>query len=1129
MMKSLNFEFLRTNWPHLVSLGALAESYLHQDPSSALVKLRSFGEQAVLEIYSQLNLTLPYQANFFDMLEDDSFRHDMPKVVVDKLHALRKEGNKAAHGGTVSKGTATVALREAHDVARWLHVTFTGANPADCPSFSMPNDQPTETAKSLALAKQEKRAALRQLAEQEDAMAELMQRLQKVTAESQQARKENSQLQELIKAGVGATTALKFSEAETRKRLIDSALVDAGWDVGSDGEDTQQVGQEIEVKHQPTPTGVGYVDYVLWGDDGKPLAVVEAKKTAEDARRGKQQAMCYADGLEKQYGQRPVIFYTNGFDIFIWDDAQNYPARKLYGFYSEQSLEYLVTFQRNNRKPLDKVAHKPEIAERLYQVGAITQVKEEFSKNRRSALIVQATGTGKTRLAVSLTDVLLRAGWVKSVLFLCDRRELRKQAKNAFSEFLPEPVTILTPQTARDRNKRIFVATYPGMMKVFQSFDVGYFDLIIADESHRSIYNKYRDIFSYFDCLQIGLTATPVEFIRRNTYKMFSCEDQNPTTYYPLSKAVEDGYLVPFEVYTHTTQFLREGIKYADLTEEQKKQLEEDGEDPALYDYEKHQVDKQVHNKETNRKILRNLMEKGIRDSSGRVGKTIVFARNHKHAVLLEELFDEEYPQYGGKFCQVIDNYEPRAEQLIDDFKGQGNNPELTIAISVDMLDTGIDVPEIVNLVFAKPIKSRVKFDQMLGRGTRLCENLFGPGQHKKVCRVFDHWGNFEFFDQQVNEPEESEKKTIMQMVFEAQLRLAETAREKADEYSYNMASDLLLAGIASLPDKCIAGRDFWKTKKTVEQPAVLKEFSPATVRALREEIAPLMKWVNLRGHVAAYEFDLLIANMQTELLKGSARFEDLKGVCLDKLSRLKLHLNPVKARLADILEMQSDEYWENVTVKSLEGSRKGLRGIIKYVKGEQPGFGPRVIDISDDDEEYDGRSSGISAVDMVAYTQRVEAALKKLFDSSPVLQKIRNAEPVSEGELDTLTSLVLTQNPGVDLNTLKEFYPEMTDHLDFLIRRIVGMDAAAVRKRFEVFTVQHPSLNSKQVRFLGLLQNHIAKNGHIHLYRLYEAPFTTVDAGGPDGVFHTDELMDDLLEILSQFQPPEETSMELQ
>ena len=670
----------------------------------------------------------------------------VPPVVLDKFHSIRIHGNKAAHGDPQTKEKSLWLLKEAFDLACWFYIVVENGSKADCPAYQEIVPPATDiSAEKTATAS--RKALLEKLAAQEARLQELLNQLETKQAAIQAVAQTTEDLQTLSNAAKQAADALSFNEETTRRRLIDSMLTDAGWDFKPDWTEANVV-REREVPYQPTQTGIGYADYELKDDSDKPLAVVEAKKTAVDPNIGRKQAQLYAEGLERKYGQRPVIFYTNGYEHWIWDDAQNYPPRQIQGFYSKDSLQYLV-LQRKTKISLDTLSPKPDIIDRLYQLEAIKRVCERFTNGYRKALLVQATGTGKTRVAIALTDLLIRAGWVKRVLFLCDRKELRKQAKNVFNDFINEPLTIVRAGTAKDRTKRIYLATYPAMIKIFETFDVGFFDLIIADESHRSIYNRYRDLFVYFDSLQIGLTATPVNYIARNTYRLFDCEERHPTVYYPLERAVEEEYLVPYEVYTHTTNFLRSGIKYSQLSEEQRRQLEEDGEDPETFDYESPEIDRQIFNKDTNRAILRNLMENGLREATGQhPGKSIIFARNHKHALLLAELFDEMYPQYGGSFCQVIDNYDPRAEQLIDDFKGEGNNKDLTIAISVDMLDTGIDIPEILNLVFAKPVKSRVKFWQMIGRGTRLCKNLFGPGNDKKKFLIFDHWGNFEYFEE---------------------------------------------------------------------------------------------------------------------------------------------------------------------------------------------------------------------------------------------------------------------------------------------------------------------------------------------------------------------------------------------
>lgn len=1114
-MYSKNFEILRERWPELATLGGFAEQYARSDTSSALIKLRTFSEHLVEGIYHSHNLTLPYQRNLFDLLAEESFKDSVPKVVLDKLHLIRVNGNKAAHGQPTQSETALFCLREAWDLGRWYFVTYGKGKADECPAFQ---DPPSGDIK--AKLKKEKKAALEKLASQEAQLQELLLQVKTIRVQAKAAAITKAELFAFKTAGKTAADALKFDEATTRKRLIDQQLVKEGWHIDPTGGNTVEVTLEEAVPHQPTKSGIGYADYVLWDDTGKPLAVIEAKKTAVNSEKGRTQAKLYADGLEKKHGQRPVIFYTNGFDIFIWDDAQDYPPRQLFGFYSKDSLQYLVR-QRQTKQPLNTVKAKKEIiGERLYQIQAIQAVCEHFSAKHRKALIVQATGTGKTRVAIALTDVLVRANWGLRVLFLCDRLELRKQAKNAFTDFMNEPLTLVTAKTAQDRNKRIYLATYPAMMRILQTFDTGFFNLIIADESHRSIYNRYKDLFKWFDCLQVGLTATPVDKINHNTFKLFGCQGMNPTVYYSLEQAVEEKYLVPYEVFTHTTEFLRAGIKFAQLTDKQKEELEDAGEVPELFNYESQDLDKKIFSRDTNREVIRNLMENGIRDGVGQLpGKTIIFARNHNHAVLLSQVFDELYPQYGGKFCQVIDNYDPRAEQLIDDFKDPAN--PLTIAVSVDMLDTGIDIPEVVNIVFAKPVFSWVKFWQMLGRGTRLCKDLFGPGKDKAKFRIFDHWGNFERFEIPRPEADPSPSKSIMQLVFEARINLADTALAKADLNTLRDTAELIHKDINSLPDESIAVREKWKEKNTVLAKGVLDQFAPVTVTALRSDIAPLMQWVvYTHDHSDAYGFDLLVTNAQLELLRASGRLNDFRDKIQDRVNGLLMHLNPVRAKVDLIKKVQSSGFWDQVSVAALEEIRAGLRGIMHHrQKGGQTQPRPKTIDVADGRIELNRRAANIHSIDMQLYRQLVEETLEKLFDTSPALQKIRRGEPVSEKDLTSLVSLVLTQNQDVNLELLREFFPESAPPLDFIIRTVVGMEPEAVERRFAAFA-RKLAENSRQTHFLRLLKNHIQKYGSITVEKLYEEPFTTIDSYGLDGVFAEEAQIDELINIIETFQP---------
>jgi len=1114
-MQSKNFEFLRCTWPELASLAGFSEQYAEVDPQSAVTKLRNFAERSVTIVYKELRLPKAPQSNFNELLNNDSFTAITPKVVVDKLHAIRIHGNKAAHGEIVSAQNAQWLLKETFDIGRWLFATYANGDINSIPDFQ----QPIPVASAKSEYKKERKVLLEQYAKQEARMKVMLDELEaereKTVALESTQEELNHLKQQATNKGQQAANALDFDEAKTRTHLIDMQLAQVGWNI----DDSNQVTLEEKVLHQPTKSGNGSADYVLWDSNGKPLAVIEAKKTSVDAEQGRHQAKIYADGLEKMHGQRPVIFYTNGYDIWLWDDhtAQNYPPRKLYGFYSKNSLQYQVR-QRKERQLLNSVSPKAEIlGDRLYQHEALKRVCERFENKQRKALVVQATGTGKTRLAIAISDAMMKAGWVKRVLFLCDRRELRKQAKNAYSEFLSAPITLLTSKSVEDTHNRIFVATYPAMIKLFAKFDTGYFDLIISDESHRSIYNIYGDIFRYFDAIQLGLTATPVEMVSRSTCQLFGCDFKHPTSNYDLERAVEEGYLVPYQVVKHTTKFLRDGIKGNALTVEEIAELEDKGIDPNSLDFDGKDIDKAIYNKDTNRKILQNLMEHGVRQEDGQtLGKTIVFARNHNHAILLEKMFDEVYPQYGGKFCQVIDNYNPRAEELIDDFKGEGSNDQLTIAISVDMLDTGIDVPAIVNIVFARPVKSPVKFWQMVGRGTRLCKNLFGQGKDKTHFQVFDHWGVVEYHGMKARDITITQSKSLMQRLFEERLSLAKIALQQAEPDFFDVMSNWMHKTINSLDNDTLAVRDHWKVKHQMQNVELIREFSANTVILLENEIAPLMQWLDVRGHSEAYQWDLLISQIQQQKLKSSGKLDDLASDAIAQLLDLPMNLNQVKVKADWIKQCRELTWWQAASLNEQEQARIELRDIMQYrSKGTGEPLKPPVIDITDGDEVREKQSTYLNSVDMKAYIINVEQALQSLFDNNSILQKIRKGEAVTEQELDNLNALLHTQNPEVDLEVLKTFYDTATP-LEQVLRSIVGMDSEAVNQQFAEFIQTYSTLNARQVQFLGLLKRQIATSGAIELSRLYEMPLAAL--GDIDTLFDNDQQIDHLLNIVKSF-----------
>jgi type I restriction enzyme, R subunit len=1119
-MSSLNFEHLRSKWPQLAELGGMAEQFVHSDAQVAATKMRIFVEQMLAGLYRQLGFAHAPKPKLIDLLEGDEFKAHAPKVVWLKLDAIRVHGNKAAHGDIISSKISQWLLRELYDVARWLYLAHVGGKLEDLEPFKLP---PVPSTAQAAASRGSDRAALEKLAAQEGQLEALLKRIEEVEQAKHLAESDAAALRlQLQERGRSAAAELNFSEVDTRHRLIDMQLISAGWKVGESGKSTAEVGQEVEVAHQPTTSGKGSIDYVLWDDDGMPLAVVEAKRTAVDPNDGKVQARLYADGLEKDKGRRPIIIYTNGYQIWLWDDAQGYPPRKLYGLYSKDSLQQLI-FQRAHKKPLDSLSPKREIVDRLYQLNAIKRVAEKFESRRRKALIVQATGTGKTRVAIALGELLSDANWAKRILFLCDRRELRKQAKDAFTNFTSHTPVIVRGATANERQHRVYLATYPAMMQICQSFDPGFFDLIIADESHRSIYNIYRDIFDWFDGLQVGLTATPVEMVSRSTCSLFDCEFRLPDFNYSYEEAIDNApaYLVPFEVYTHTTKFLREGVLGPRMSDEQIAELEDQGIDPQTLDFDSKDIDRVVYVTGTNDEVLKNLMDNGIRQADGQtLGKTIIFARNHDHAILLSRRFDKLYPQYAGKFCAVIDNYEPRAEALIDEFKDPSSR--LTIAISVDMMDTGIDVPEVVNLVFAKPVRSKVKFWQMIGRGTRLCNDLFGPGRHKSVFRIFDHWGNFEYFATRYKEAEVKRSKGLLEQLFEARIALAEVAVQNGQLDVLKEAAVLIEADVRRLPDDSIRVKDKWRQVRLARDTNVLNQFAPATVALLKNEIAALMQWVDIRGDVSALEFDLALTKLQQQRITGSSEFADGSAEVRNALAALPMHLNQVRDKVEIINSAKRLEFWspQKPTHAQLEILRSECRGLMRFLQGSggQP-LPPKILEVSDTEVELERRKTRITEIDLAAYKANVLQALEKLFETNTTLLKIRRSEAVTAAELDQLVSLALTQNPSVDLALLKEFYV-VAEPLEKIIRSIVGMDAVAVQEKFKDFVHATPKLTAHQLQFLQLLQNHIGRHGTIEIDQLYEEPFTRIHAEGIDGVFK-DDAADQLINLLAQFERP--------
>jgi type I restriction enzyme R subunit len=1120
-MKSENFEFLRPENELLASLGGLAEAVLHIDPGSALTRLRGFAEELTKAVYKEERLPRMPQSSFYDLVRNSVFEDCVSKSLIHQINFLRIQGNDTAHGGEGDIRNAQMALGTAHQLACYIALKYYGKKSDDLSTFEDIKDPTAELnqlQKSVSTYQKElnkqQEELQRVIDELERERTKNIEKLEAPAKPDQQKRKQQSQQ---------VADSLQWNEAKTRTMLIDAMLLQAGWDIGN----SEQVGQEFEVVFPNNPSGKGYVDYVLWGDNGQPLAVIEAKKSGNtNLQAGREQARLYADSFELMGYQRPVIFYTNGYETFIWDDHQYNTYRPVYGFYSKDSLDYLI-YQRHYRAAeLEKFNPDLTIADRPYQIEAIKTVAKHFQDQRRKALIIQATGTGKTRVAIALAELLLRTGWGKRVLFLCDRKELRVQADDAFKQNLPsEPRCVIGETNQIDQTARIYIATYPGMMNRFAQLDVGFFDLIIADESHRSIYNKYRDLFAYFDSLQVGLTATPVKFISRNTFDVFDCEPTNPTFEFGLDAAInnEPPYLAPFKVKDLTTDFLRDGIHYKDLTEEQQRQLEDDlGEEQAKKTtIAGKDIGRKIFSESTDRIILENLINNGIKDETGSlVGKTIVFAQRQDHAEHLEKLFCKLYPQYGTKVCKVIHNAIPHVESLIKEFKKPNN--EFRIAISVDMLDTGIDVPEVVNLVFAKPVKSFVKFWQMIGRGTRLRPNLFGPGKNKTEFLIFDHYGNFDFFEQEYQEPDDTGSKSLLQTTFEARLELAQVALKQNQADAFDVAIELLRADINDLPDDSIAVRRQLRIVHELQQTELLKTLNAKTQHQLVEIIAPLMAARVLRDkHATA--FDKLIATIQRCLVEQASCFDDGRDQLLRELDKLAINILAVRQKDAVVAEVRSSDFWQNPSITKLEHARKELRGIMKYrQQGSLPGYETATTRTGDSGIREGDRDVKIAgANEAMLYRRKLKDILEQMIEANPTLQKIRKGDIIAEFELKSLTSTILTSHPGVSLDVLNDFYGRTADQLHLTLREIIGLDPQAIEEHFKNFLHSHPTLTAQQVRFMNLLKKYISEHGSIVVDKLYEPPFDSISHEGIDGVF----TPEDVSELVTLIRPYCQTS----
>lgn len=782
-----NFEFLKgkKQFDGFSAQCFEAEKSIIVSPATCAILSRRALELAVKWVYgNDSELVLPYQDSISSLIHNESFRELIDSSMFNILKYIIKLGNVAVHTNKpISREEAILSLHNLHQFVSWIDYCY-----AD-------NYTATNFDETLLHEGDNKRTRPEELNNLYEKLSSKDRKLEEVIDENKEKRKLGTEKRK--ENTVNNTFKVdEISEAETRKRYIDVELKLSGWTFGKD------IQIEVEVNGMPNESGLGYVDYVLYGDNGKPLAVVEAKRTSVDEKKGQQQAKLYADCLEKQYNQRPVIFLTNGFRYYIWDDCGD---REVFGFYKKSELQLMID-RRISKKSLKDIKISDEISNRYYQKEAITSVAEAFERNQRTSLLVCATGTGKTRTAISIVDVLSRHNWVKNVLFLADRKALVKQAKKNFSKLLPN-LSLCDLLDSRDNpeESRMVFSTYPTMMNAIDDtkskdgdrlFTPGHFDLIIIDESHRSIYKKYKSVFDYFDAYLIGLTATPRDEIDKNTYDIFNLEKGVPTYAYEYEKAVEDGYLVDYRTIEIKSKILEGGIKYDDLSQEEKEEYEMmfDDDENIGDEISSSAINQWLFNADTIDLVLNKLMTDGLKIEGGeKLGKTIIFAKNSRHAKAIVERFNKLYPEYGGTFARVVEHKTPYVENIIDDFSDKDKMPQ--IAVSVDMLDTGIDIPEILNLVFFKKVRSKTKFWQMIGRGTRLCPDLLGIGFDKEEFLIFDFCNNFEFFRVNPKGFEGNKVESLTERLFNVKVDIVKELQDikyQDDEKYVNYRNELL-------------------------------------------------------------------------------------------------------------------------------------------------------------------------------------------------------------------------------------------------------------------------------------------------------------------------------------------------
>ena len=1063
-----NFDiFLSTpQFEPFASVAVSAERILHIDPSACVLNCRRAMEFAVKWMYSvDKGLVMPYQDSLVSLMNTEGFRDIVGVDIWRRMDLIRRMGNNAAHTGRkITEEQAVLCLENLYVFLDFVAYCYSE-------NYTEGHFDRSLLQQPAAPAPQgDKGAAHIDLAALMAENAALKEELTARRAEQQQTY---------------VPKPLDLSEYKTRKLYIDTMLTDAGWTEGRDWR------SEVELPGMPNKSEVGYADYVLYGDDGRPLAVIEAKRTCVDPTKGRQQAKLYADLLEKEYRRRPVIFLTNGFETRITDNL--YPERKCAAIYSKRDLEKLFNLQ-TMRTSLKNIMVDHKIAGRYYQEGAIKAVCDAFARNRRKALLVMATGSGKTRTVIALCDVLLQHGWVKNILFLADRNSLVTQAKRNFGNLLPNlSVTNLCEERDNYTAHCVF-STYQTMYNVIDSvqdeegklFTCGHFDLVICDEAHRSVYNKYRDIFNYFDAPLVGLTATPKDEIDKNTYEIFELENGIPTYGYELAQAVKDGYLVDFLSVETKLKFIEQGIVYDELSDEDKQAYEdtfedENGELPERI--ASSALNEWIFNEDTIRQVLNTLMTYGLTiDYGNKLGKTIIFAKNHTHAEKILAVFNQEYPHLPG-FAKVIDNYMTYAQSAIDEFSDPKKLPQ--IAISVDMLDTGIDVPEVLNLVFFKKVMSKAKFWQMIGRGTRLCPGLL-DGKDKDKFYIFDFCGNFAFFRMNKGRPTANMialQGAIFHLKAQIAFKLQDLAYQTTELIAFRktLVEDMVRK-VRELNKENFAVRQHLKYVERYAEPDSYNALTYEDTLMIGQELAPLI--TPDEDDAKALRFDALLYGIELAYLAGK-KYGKARSDLLKKVSAVASVANiPEIMMQAELIDkILHTDYVETAGICEFEHIRENLRDLIKYIPVSKVHY-----DTNFDDEilSVDWKESELENDDLKNYKAKAEFYVRQHMDDA-VIAKLKGNVPLTAEDVQALEKALWSE-----VGTKQDYEAEYGQKpLGEFVREIVGLDMNAAKEAFAQY-LNDATLDSRQIYFVNQIVEYIVHNGMMKdLSVLQEAPFT--------------------------------------